>query len=255
MKFFSVVSLPMLFWHPRSFLHLRDPKAHELSHFIDFGEKMNDNLQELFSSALIPMSLMSNDLITHPSLLLRLRNSDDNSAWVEFVQVYGPMVFGYCRIRKLQESDAADVSQEVFTRLARAMAEFEYKPELGRFRDWLGKVIHRELLRFWEKRKSTSRVQNGERANDEAVDDGAIWIEHFHSEILRKSLANIQCEFSFEAWSAFKLSWLENIPVGDVALQLEVPIESVYVAKSRVLKRLRNEVARLSEDLPIADTR
>ncbi len=224
-------------------------------HSVDFGKIMNNNLQEFFLSALIPMSPMSNDLITHPSLLLRLRNSDDKSAWVEFVQVYGPMVFGYCRIRKLQESDAADVSQEVMIRLAKSMAEFEYKPELGRFRDWLGKVIHRELLRFWEKQKSTSRVQNGEWASDEAIDDGAIWIEHFHSEILRKSMANIQCEFSTEAWRAFELSWLENTPVGDVALRLEIPIESVYVAKSRVLKRLRNEVARLSEDLPIADSR
>ena len=197
---------------------------------------------------------MSSDLITHPSLLLRLRNSDDNSAWVEFVQVYGPMVFGYCRLRKLQESDAADVSQEVLVRLAKSMANFEYKPELGRFRDWLGKVIHRELLRFWEKRKTQSRVQNGERTCENAIDDGAIWIEHFHSEILRKSLANIQCEFSSVEWDAFKLSWLENSPVGDVATRLNIPVESVYVTKSRVLKRLRTEVARLSEDLPIADS-
>lgn len=198
---------------------------------------------------------MSNDLITHPSLLLRLKNGDDNSAWAEFVQVYGPMVFGYCRLRRLQESDAADVSQEVLVRLAKSMGEFEYKPELGRFRDWLGKVIHRELLRFWEKRKQHSRVQNGARTNDEAIDNGAVWIEHFHSEILRKSLANIQCEFAPETWNAFELSWLENSAVGEVASQLNIPIENVYVAKSRVLKRLRNEVARLSEDLPIADSR
>ncbi len=247
--------MPYLFGCLRIFLGNRDPKMNKPGHSVDFGKIMNNNLQELFLSALIPMSPMSNDLITHPSLLLRLRNSDDKSAWVEFVQVYGPMVFGYCRIRKLQESDAADVSQEVMIRLAKSMAEFEYKPELGRFRDWLGKVIHRELLRFWEQQKSTSRVQNGEWASDEAIDDGAIWIEHFHSEILRKSMANIQCEFSIEAWRAFELSWLENTPVGDVALRLEIPIESVYVAKSRVLKRLRNEVARLSEDLPIADAR
>ncbi len=198
---------------------------------------------------------MSNDLTTHPSLLLRLRSGDDNSAWVEFVQVYGPMVFGYCRLRRLQESDAADVSQEVLIRLSKSMPEFEYKPELGRFRDWLGKVMHRELLLFWEKRKTQSRVQNGERIDGETNEDGSIWIEHFHSEILRKSLANIQCEFSSETWDVFNLTWLENSPVGDVASRLNIPIESVYVAKSRVLKRLRNEVARLSEDLPIADSR
>jgi len=226
-----------------------------LHHFVDLEKIMNDNLQELYSSPLIHMSPMSHDLITHPSLLLRLRSGDDNSAWVEFVQVYGPMVFGYCRIRKLQESDAADVSQEVMVRLAKAMANFEYNPEIGRFRDWLGKVIHRELLRFWEKRKALSRVQNGERTNEEAIDESPIWIEHFQSEILRKSLANIQCEFPQETWNAFTFSWLENLPVGDVATRLQIPIENVYVAKSRVLKRLRNEVARLSEDLPIADSR
>lgn len=203
----------------------------------------------------IPMSPMSNDLITHPSLLLRLKNGDDNAAWAEFVQVYGPMVFGYCRLRKLQESDAADVSQEVLVRLAKSMGDFEYKPELGRFRDWLGKVIHRELLRFWSKRNQRSRVQNGETTYEEAIDTGAIWIEHFHSEILRKSLANIEREFAPETWNAFKQSWLENSPVGDVASQLNIEIENVYVAKSRVLKRLRSEVARLSDDLPVADSR
>jgi DNA-directed RNA polymerase specialized sigma24 family protein len=79
------------------------------------------------------------------------------------------------------------------------------------------------------------------------------WTEHFQAELLRVSLERIRSEFADQTWDAFKLAWFENLSPTEVANKLEIGIEKVYVAKSRVLKRLRQEVLRLSEDLPVAN--
>lgn len=196
----------------------------------------------------------TDELTTHPSLLLRVRNARDNSAWNEFVEVYGPLIFSYCRLRRIQESDAADVAQEVLTRLASALRQFEYQPELGRFRDWLGTVTHRELLRFWGKQRTTQSLPEPDvAAGSLTAEDISQWTEHFQAELLRHSLEHIRSEFTDQTWEAFQLAWFQNLSPTEVSNKLGIGIEKVYVAKSRVLKRLREEVLRLSEDLPIAN--
>src|SRR4051812_47542074 len=78
---------------------------------------------------------------TRPSLLLRVRDPHDSESWRNFVTVYGPLVFDHCRRRGLQAADAEDVTQTVFAQLARSLRTFEYRPEVGRFRHWLGTVV------------------------------------------------------------------------------------------------------------------
>jgi len=200
------------------------------------------------------MNGRTDELITHPSLLLRVRNARDNGAWNEFVEVYGPLIFSYCRLRRIQESDAADVAQEVLMRLASALRQFEYQPELGRFRDWLGTVTHRELLRFWGRQRAMQSLPESDSAGGApTTEDVSQWTEHFQAELLRLSLERIRSEFTDQTWGAFQLAWFENLSPADVASKLGIGIEKVYVAKSRVLKRLRDEVLRLSEDLPVAN--
>ncbi len=200
------------------------------------------------------MSGRTDELTTHPSLLLRVRNARDNGAWNEFVEVYGPLIFNYCRLRRIQESDAADVAQEVLTRLASALRQFEYQPELGRFRDWLGKVTHRELLRFWGRQRVVESLPDSDNAGGTVTsEDASQWTEHFQAELLRLSLEHIRSEFTDQTWNAFQLAWFEDVSPVDAASKLGIGIEKVYVAKSRVLKRLREEVLRLSEDLPVAN--
>jgi RNA polymerase sigma factor (sigma-70 family) len=200
----------------------------------------------------------SEESTTHPSLLLRVRDARNHHAWNEFVDVYGPVIFNYCRLRQLQECDASDVAQEVLLRLSSALREFEYKPELGRFRDWLGVVTHRELLKFWNRRgRSRSltvslAVTQNETSTTEVLDD-SLWNAHFHSELLQAALVRIRSEFTEQTWEAFQLAWLEDQSPIQVAERLQIGIEKVYVAKSRALKRLREEVLRLSEDLPVAN--
>src|SRR3954470_19529751 len=83
---------------------------------------------------------------TRPSLLVRIKDARDDDAWTTFVQTYAPLVYCYCRRRGLLGQDAADVVQEVMAQVARSARDFEYQPERGRFRDWLGTITCRKLF-------------------------------------------------------------------------------------------------------------
>ena len=114
-------------------------------------------------------------------------------------------------------------------------------------------VTHRELLKFWNRRGRSQTLdgnQNGTTTID--VEDNSLWNDHFHSELLQVALDRIQGDFTEQTWLAFQLAWLEDQSPLQVAERLQIGIEKVYVAKSRALKRLREEVLRLSEDLPVA---
>jgi RNA polymerase sigma-70 factor (ECF subfamily) len=191
------------------------------------------------------------ELVTRPTLLVRLRDPADERAWRSFVDVYTPMIYGYCRKRGLQEADAADVVQEVLGQVARSIRDFDYSPERGRFRDWLGKVTRGKMVRFFERLRPAATGESAQEALDQAASTcaDAEWTATFNAEILRAALATVQREFEPPTWRAFELVWLENRSASDAAETLGAPIGTIYVAKSRVLKRLRDEVMHLAEDV------
>ena len=91
---------------------------------------------------------------TSRTLLLRVREPQDRQAWEEFVNRYAPQIFNWCRRYQLQESDAADVTQDVLVKLVRTMQDFQYDPARGSFRGWLKTVTAnavRDLVGNWKK--------------------------------------------------------------------------------------------------------
>src|SRR5262249_33688733 len=103
---------------------------------------------------------MGPDSVTRPSLLLRLGDARDDQSWATFVDVYGPLVFGHCRRRSLQHADAEDVTQKVFAQVSLAIRRFEYDPQAGRFRDWLGTIVRNEVNRFLRKQSRDGANSN-----------------------------------------------------------------------------------------------
>ncbi len=197
------------------------------------------------------MTFRSPELTTNPSLLIRLRDVQDRQAWATFAEVYGPLIFSYCRRRNLQASDASDVSQEVFSVLSKSLPTFEYQTERGRFRDWLGLITHRELIRFWKRNERVQRLLSSNGQSEvETAQDIAGWDSHFHSELLQHAMKRIQGAFERETWEIFERIWMQGEAAESVARSLNLKIGSVYVAKSRVLKSLRAEVLMLSDDWP-----
>src|SRR5262245_53352875 len=94
---------------------------------------------------------------TRVSLLVRLRDPRDAAAWARFVELYGPVVYGYARKRGLQDADAADLSQEVLRAVAGAVGRLEYDPAKGAFRNWLFTVVRRKLSSWREAQQRRAR--------------------------------------------------------------------------------------------------
>jgi RNA polymerase sigma-70 factor (ECF subfamily) len=196
---------------------------------------------------------------TRPSLLLRIRDPQDAKAWETFTTTYAPLVVGFCRRRGLQGADADDVTQEVFTRLSRTIRGFEYEPARGRFRDWLGTMVHNEICRFVNRHQrhmgAGADVPTVELEQPAASAIGPEWEEHFHTHILACALDEIRSQFEPQTWLAFELVWLRDQPSAKVAADLNMDVAAVYVAKSRVLRRLREKLLELSDEIPMGVVR
>ena len=190
---------------------------------------------------------MSAQTPTSPSLLLRIRDHNERESWQHFCDVYGPLIYGYCRKRKMDANDSADIAQEVLIRVANGIHGFKYDRSKGRFRDWLSRIVHNEISRWYSKRNRNNA--NSLNQNDEASDSNQdIWSEHFQQYLLEAALKVTQTYFGDQTWQAFKMVWLENQSCPEVASRMKRTLGFVYTSKSRVLKRLRFEFEQLSEN-------
>jgi RNA polymerase sigma-70 factor (ECF subfamily) len=183
---------------------------------------------------------------TPASLLDRLRQPAETEAWPRFVKLYTPLLFFWVRRLGLGEHDAADLVQEVFTTLLQKLPEFKYNPEL-RFRNWL----HQVTLNKWrekQRRCTVPQADGGERllADMAGPDNVAAWEEaEYRHHLVRRALELMQAEFQPGTWKACWEHLVCERSAADVARELGITENAVYVAKHRVLRRLRKELAGL----------
>jgi RNA polymerase sigma-70 factor (ECF subfamily) len=181
---------------------------------------------------------------TSSSLLIRIRDPRDSDSWATFLQVYTPIVYRFALARGLQQADAADVTQETLLDVVRSIRNFDYRPEQGRFRDWLAVVVRRRLIKFWQRTK----VNDSLMAEPVGAGIDSEWIDTFQNELLEVVLARVQATVEPHVWAAFEQTWRAGRSAADVSRDLKMPIDLVYSAKSRVLKRLEREVRELGDD-------
>jgi RNA polymerase sigma factor (sigma-70 family) len=226
----------------------------------DLAAFVGESGKVLFEADYLPMDNDASSLHTRPSLLVRIRDPQDAVSWRAFVELYTPPVLRYCRLRGLQDADAADVTQEVMAQVARSMRSFRYAPERGRFRDWLGTITRRKVNRHLTKRHLGTSGGGGSDLpeainNPRVIEADPVWSAEFNAQILRAALEKVRPLFGPATWNAFAGVWLEDRTAAETASALGVSLEAVYVAKSKVLKRLEEEVLTLVEDFPVAHTR
>lgn len=184
--------------------------------------------------------------LTRNSLILRLQNHTDADAWMEFVEIYEPVVFGMMTRSGLQSADAVEQTQEVMTAVAQAINKWEPDQQRGRFRTWLYRVSRNILIDFW-KRNARTPVTGLETGIIESLNETPNPDEAFQSQFERQVLIvaakRVQAEVHPKTWSAFWLSTVKQLPVAEIARELEMNQGTVYVARSRVMKKLQ-EAAR-----------
>jgi RNA polymerase sigma factor (sigma-70 family) len=193
--------------------------------------------------------LMTESNITHPSLLVRIRNTDDECAWGEFVEIYSPLIYGFSRKQGLQDADAVDVTQEVLRSVARSIGRLDYDPRRGSFRGWLFTIVRNEL-KDWFGRQRSDVVGSGDssavcRFEDLPAlesEDSACWDQEHQRRLFEWASKRIQTEVQKSTWSAFWETTVKGRSGKEVAAELGLSVAAVYLAKSRVMARLKELV-------------
>lgn len=188
---------------------------------------------------------------TRVSLLRQLRQApSDQSGWDEFVERYGRHIYRWCREWNLQDADAEDVTQDVLVKLAQKLGAFAYDPSRS-FRGWLKTVAHHACRDFYDSRRRSQRGAGDSALQEQmltlqARDDLAMRLEKaFDLELLEAAKRRVQLRVAPHTWEAFRLMAVDGLPVGDVAARVRMQVAMVYVAKSKVQKMLREEIAKL----------
>lgn len=184
--------------------------------------------------------------------LLQQVKAQDQRAWERLVHLYGPLVYSWCRKAGLQPADAADVGQEVFRAVARKVVEFRRDEAGGSFRGWLRTIARNKIRDF--ARRGSARVQGegGSEAQDALLQvpldepDGPEQLDPEEDRLLyHRALGLLRAEFKGPTFQAFWRVAVEDERPADVAAALGLSVNAVYLAKSRVLRRLRDEFAGL----------
>lgn len=193
---------------------------------------------------------------TRLTLLIRLRDGEDESAWREFEEAYRDLLLRYCRRRGLQPADAEDAVQLVFTGLAQALPRFVLDPARGRFRDYLFRCTRNGIFR-WSQRPGRDASQldsdTGTALEGGEVDpaEAAHWDEEWIAHHYRTALARVRTMLEPASVEIFDRS-LGGATVEDLARAFGVTASAVYKARQRVRARLEElivEQVRAEDDL------
>jgi len=197
---------------------------------------------------------MNDSLTTRPSLLVRIRDARDESAWAQFVEIYAPLVYGFARKHGLQDADAADLTQDVLRAVAGAAKTLEYDPKRGSFRGWLFTVVRNKLRNFLAGKKrheQGSGHPDAQRLLDDVParesDQAALWDKEYEQQLFNWAVAQVREDFQDSTWQAFWHTAVEGKSGKETAKKLRMTVAAVYLAKGRVMARLKEQV-RLVQD-------
>jgi RNA polymerase sigma-70 factor (ECF subfamily) len=190
---------------------------------------------------------------TKPTLLERIRDGSAVLAWEEFFQRYGRAIYALARSRGCSEHTAEEVVQEVMLAIFEQHEAFEYDPSRGRFRDWLAAVVRNVVATRRRRPSERVRGEGGDREmgiEPEAADaspDAGLEVA-FERAMLAVLLAVVRQEVAPETYQAFELSVLHELPAREAAEITGLSRNAVYLARRRVLGRLRDLGAPYRED-------
>jgi RNA polymerase sigma-70 factor (ECF subfamily) len=184
-------------------------------------------------------------LETSLSLLERLRLSSDSAAWQRLVELYTPYIQSWLRRQSVQPADMEDLTQEVLRSVVGALPNFQHDLRRGAFRRWLRTITVNHLRSFWRARRPSTLAEQAEHRLDSLEDPASnlsrLWDEEHDRHVVRRLLELIQSDFEPATWRAFQLVVMEGRSAGDAAAEVGISANSVRIAKSRVLARLRQE--------------
>lgn len=190
--------------------------------------------------------------VTSATLLERLRDARDADAWSRLVELYSPLIRGWAERLNVRGADADDLVQEVMAVVVRRFPEFVHPEKPGAFRGWLRAIAANCARTMWKNRKVRPTAPGGTdfgsylaRLEDPADDFARAWEREHDLHVTRKLLERIKGDFEARTWHMFARFVLDGLSAEEVAAETGVTPNAVYIAKSRVLSRLREEAGGL----------
>jgi RNA polymerase sigma factor (sigma-70 family) len=187
---------------------------------------------------------------TSPTLLARLRDPADPNAWATLLGVYGPLLRGWAERLGARGPDADDLVQDVLAVVVRRFPEFVHPERPGAFRGWLRAIAANCARDFWRGRRRAPVAQGGTdfgeylaRIEDPADPLAHEWDREHDRAVTRHLLDRIRGDFAPETWELFRRVVIDGESADEAAAATGATPNAVYIAKSRVLARLRAEAA------------
>jgi RNA polymerase sigma-70 factor (ECF subfamily) len=191
---------------------------------------------------------------TSVSLLERLSLAPDEQSWKQFVDLYVPLIRGWLRQYSVRKEDAEDLAQEVMTSVVSGLADFHHNQQRGAFRNWLRTATVNQLRALWRTRRGKAAASGDSdiaRMLDQMVDPNSslsrLWNQQHDQHVARRLMELIEPHFERSTWQAFRGVFVDGKDAATVAEELGLSVNAVLLAKSRVLRRLRQESRGLTD--------
>lgn len=163
-----------------------------------------------------------------------------------------PLIFGFCMKRGLKQTDAADVAQEVMRSISLALKKGQYDPDRGKFRAWLFTSVRNAISTYYRKLARVPLTPGEttlmENVNSTPGDDEHLkWERDYQSQLLAWAIEKIRPEFADRVWRAFEATAIEDLPAKVISKEISMTPNAVWVARHRVMKRLKEKVHSIDE--------
>lgn len=191
---------------------------------------------------------MSESPTTRHSLLARLRDVGDEGAWSDFVRLYAPLVYSLARKHDLQDADAADLTQDVLRSMVQALPRLVYDPARGSFRGFLFTAARNQIRKqvMARKRGPVNSELLDEMPAPEEVD---AWEQEYQRHVFGLAAERVRDGFRPATWQAFWRTSVDGEEAQRVGDELGLSVGAVYIARTRVLARIREAVRELEGDV------
>lgn len=191
--------------------------------------------------------------ITNTDLLVGLRDRDNAVVWSQFFERYQPMLVCFAKRLGLNESDAQDAAQDTLMAFISAYREGGYDRERGRLRTWLFGIASHKVRDMQRKRGREMVITDNADSTaflNKVPDDehlSQVWEAEWQQAIVRHCLAEVRKQVKPKTMEAFELFALQGLPAEQVASRLGMTENAVWIAKNRVLTRLREMQKQIEE--------
>ena len=190
---------------------------------------------------------------TRESLLVQVRSPANREAWDHFALIYRPVIYRLARHRGLQDADAQDLAQQVLMAVASAIGSWEKSDESVRFRHWLRRVARNAIVNALS-RQPHDRATGGSSVHELLMEQASVDLEsdaqielEYRRELYLRAARMVRVDVEPETWRAFEMTVIENRSIDAAAVELDKPVGTIYAARSRIMRRLRQAVQELEK--------